>query len=126
MSSALIRLAAVESRSLDCADVRSNPTMRRGPSRLVEREQKTESHLVMTHKGKAGQLRDIRRTPPHGPEASRRLAGKLIGTSGRLPGSLAMPYPPVRIDYLLGQADFVPGCLGARAIASKCWIISVI
>ncbi len=33
-------------------------------------------------------------TPPHGPEASRQLAGKLIGASGRLQGSLAMPYPP--------------------------------
>jgi hypothetical protein len=35
-----------------------NPTMRRGTSRLVEREQKAESHLVATHKGKATQLQN--------------------------------------------------------------------
>jgi hypothetical protein len=40
-------LAAVESRSRGCTDLRSNPTLRRGPDgRLVEREQKAESHLV--------------------------------------------------------------------------------
>ncbi len=36
--------------------------MRRGTSRLVEREQKAESHLVTTHKGEARELRNIRRT----------------------------------------------------------------
>jgi hypothetical protein len=35
--------------------------MRRGTSRLVEREQKAESHLVATHKGKARELRKLRR-----------------------------------------------------------------
>jgi hypothetical protein len=46
-SSAMFRLAAVESRRLGCTDLRSNPTMRRGHrGRLVEREQKAESHLV--------------------------------------------------------------------------------
>jgi hypothetical protein len=48
-SSAVKRLAAVESHVLECTDLRSNPTMRRGPRRrLVEREQKAESHLVTT------------------------------------------------------------------------------
>jgi hypothetical protein len=43
----MFRLAAVESRCLGCTDLRSNPTMRRGHrGRLVEREQKAESHLV--------------------------------------------------------------------------------
>ena len=43
----MFRLAAVESRFIECTDLRSNPTMRRGQScRLVEREQKAESHLV--------------------------------------------------------------------------------
>lgn len=36
-------LAAVESRSIDCADLRSNPTLRRGHERrLIKREQKAE------------------------------------------------------------------------------------
>jgi hypothetical protein len=47
-------LAAVESRVLECTDLRSNPTMRRGPRRrLVEREQKAEHHLVATAMGSA-------------------------------------------------------------------------
>ncbi len=46
--------------------------------------------------------------PPHGPEASRRLAGKLIGASGRLPGPLAMPSPPVCLDYLQAGAGPLP------------------
>ena len=50
-------LAAVESREIDCADLRSNPTMGRSTSCLVEREQKAESHLVTLHKGKARELR---------------------------------------------------------------------
>ncbi len=42
-----------------------------------------------------------RSLPPHGPEASRRLSGELIGASGRLQGSLAMPYPPVCVSTIL-------------------------
>ncbi len=56
------RLAAVDSRSLECVGLRSNPTMRRGTSRLVEREQKAESHLVTTQKGKATSSRISNRT----------------------------------------------------------------
>jgi hypothetical protein len=55
-------MATIKSRLIECADLRLNPTMRRGTSRLVEREQKAESHLVATHKGKATQLQNTRRT----------------------------------------------------------------
>jgi hypothetical protein len=55
-------MAAIESRLVECADLCLIPNMRRGTSRLIEREQKAESHLVATHKGKATQLQNTRRT----------------------------------------------------------------
>jgi hypothetical protein len=49
-SSTVYGMAAIESRLIECTDLRLNT------SRLVKREQKAESHLVATHKGKATQL----------------------------------------------------------------------
>ncbi len=44
----------------------------------------------------AGDIGDLEvLDPPHGPEASRRLAGELIGALGRLLAALATPCPPV-------------------------------
>jgi hypothetical protein len=49
---------------LGCTDLRSNPTLRRGPGgRLIEREQKAESHVVAKLCGRSQRRRGNERCP---------------------------------------------------------------